>query len=163
METSARYLMENSVAQRLVTALKDSGISFVSYLPETRLSRMIPLLQKDSSFRVVPTTSESEAVSIAAGAALTGNQAAVYMEGIGVYVSAYSLFAVGERFGVPMLLLVSYASSCRSLRRRRWAPRRWRAIVAGARGRHRSLSSPGRTLCRRVLRNPERSVGAGEV
>ena len=72
---------------------------------------MIPLLQKDSSFRVVPTTSESEAVSIAAGAALTGNQAAVYMEGTGVYVSAYSLFAVGERFGVPMLLLVSYVGS----------------------------------------------------
>jgi len=103
--------MENSVAQRLVTALKDSGISFVSYLPETRLSRMIPLLQKDSWFRVVPTTSESEAVSIAAGAALSGNQAAVYMEGTGVYVSAYSLFAVGERFGVPMLLLVSYVGS----------------------------------------------------
>jgi len=102
--------MEDSLAQRLVTALKDSGISFVSYLPETRLSRMIPLLQKDSSFRVVPTTSESEAVSIAAGAALTGNQAPVYMEGTGVYVSAYSLFAVGERFGVPMLT----ATACKT-------------------------------------------------
>jgi sulfopyruvate decarboxylase subunit alpha len=97
--------MENTVAQQLVTALRNSGISFVSYLPETRLSQMIPLLQQDSAFRVVPTTSESEAVSIAAGAALTGNQAAVYMEGTGVYVSAYSLFTIGERFGIPMLLL----------------------------------------------------------
>ena len=103
--------MENNVAQRLVTALKSSGISFVSYLPETRLSQMIPLLQQDSAFRVVPTTSESEAVSIAAGAALTGNQSAVYMEGTGVYVSAYSLFTIGERFGIPMLLLVSYVGS----------------------------------------------------
>ena len=103
--------MENNVAQRLVTALRNSGISFVSYLPETRLSQMIPLLQQDSAFRVVPTTSESEAVSIAAGAALTGNQSAVYMEGTGVYVSAYSLFTIGERFGIPMLLLVSYVGS----------------------------------------------------
>lgn len=100
-----------NVAERFVRALKNSGITFVSYLPETRLSEIIPLLREDKWFKVVPTTSEAEAVSIAAGASLAGNQAAVYMEGTGVYVSAYSLFAVGERFGIPMLLLVSYVGS----------------------------------------------------
>jgi len=100
--------MKDNVAQRLVSALKESGIDFLTYLPETRLSEMIPLVRADSDFKVVPTTSEAEAVSIAAGAALSGHQAAVYMEGTGVYVSAYSLISVGERFGVPMLLLVSY-------------------------------------------------------
>jgi sulfopyruvate decarboxylase subunit alpha len=103
--------MKDSIAKRLVGALKQSGIDFFTYLPETRLSEMIPLVHADGSFKVVPTTSEAEAVSIAAGGALSGHQAAVYMEGTGVYVSAYSLASVGERFGVPMLLLVSYVGS----------------------------------------------------
>jgi len=33
------------------------------------------------------------------------------MEGTGVFVSAYNLLTVGERFGVPMLLLVSCIGS----------------------------------------------------
>lgn len=103
--------MKDNVAQRLVSALKESGIDFIAYLPETRLSRIVPIVRSDSHFKVVPTTSEAEAVSIAAGAALSGHRAAVYMEGTGVYVSAYSLVSVGERFGVPMLLLVSYVGS----------------------------------------------------
>lgn len=103
--------MKNEVAEAFVTSLKNSGINFVSYLPETRLSEILPLLRQDGTFKVVPTTSEAEAVSIAAGASLAGYQPAVYMEGTGVYVSAYSLLTVGERFGVPMLLLVSYVGS----------------------------------------------------
>jgi sulfopyruvate decarboxylase subunit alpha len=103
--------MKHTIAQGLVKALRESGIDFIAYLPETRMSEMIPLVRADSAFKVVPTTSEAEAVSIAAGAALSGHQAAVYMEGTGVYVSAYSLISVGERFGVPMLLLVSYVGS----------------------------------------------------
>jgi sulfopyruvate decarboxylase subunit alpha len=103
--------MKDNIAQRLVKALKESGIDFFTYLPETRLSEMLPLVRSDGGFKVVPTTSEAEAVSIAAGGALCGHNAAVYMEGTGVYVSAYSLASVGERFGVPMLLLVSYVGS----------------------------------------------------
>lgn len=103
--------MKHEAAEAFVGALKNAGIDFVSYLPETRLSEILPLLRRDGAFKVVPTTSEAEAVSIAAGAALAGRQPAVYMEGTGVYVSAYSLLTVGERFGVPMLLLVSYVGS----------------------------------------------------
>jgi hypothetical protein len=33
------------------------------------------------------------------------------MEGTGVFVSTYNLLTVAERFGVPMLLLVSYVGS----------------------------------------------------
>ncbi|HEY1269064.1 MAG TPA: thiamine pyrophosphate-binding protein [Candidatus Binatia bacterium] len=103
--------MKDKAAEAFVGALKNAVIDFVSYLPETRLSGILPLLRRDSTFKVVPTTSEAEAVSIAAGAALAGRRPAVYMEGTGVYVSAYSLLTVGERFGVPMLLLVSYIGS----------------------------------------------------
>jgi sulfopyruvate decarboxylase TPP-binding subunit len=94
-----------------VDGLRAAGIDFVTYLPETRLSEIIPLLQADPSFRMVPVGSEAEGVSIAAGAALGGKVVASYMEGTGVYVSCYNILTVGVRYGVPMLLLVAYVGS----------------------------------------------------
>lgn len=103
--------MKAEDAKKLVDALREAGIDFVAYLPETRMSEMLPVLQSDAAFTLVPVASEAEAIGIAAGAALGGKQAAVYMEGTGVFVSAYNLLTVGERYGVPMLLLVSYIGS----------------------------------------------------
>ena len=42
---------------------------------------------------------------------LGGKIVASYMEGTGVYVSCYNILYVGVRYGVPMLLLVSYVGS----------------------------------------------------
>jgi sulfopyruvate decarboxylase subunit alpha len=103
--------MEENLAQNLVHALRAAGINFITYLPETRLSQIIPLLQNDGHFRLAPVGSEAEGVSIAAGAALGGKVVASYMEGTGVYVSCYNILTVGVRYGVPMLLLVSYVGS----------------------------------------------------
>ena len=57
--------METELAKRIVGGLKEAGISFVSYLPETRLSEIVPVLREDPSFMVVPVANEAEAVSIA--------------------------------------------------------------------------------------------------
>ena len=103
--------MDNSLAEGLVGALRGAGVNFVTYLPETRLSQILPLMQADDSFQLVPVGSEAEGVSIAAGAALGGKNVASYMEGTGVYVSCYNILTVGVRYGIPMLLLVSYVGS----------------------------------------------------
>jgi len=103
--------MEPELARRIVDSLRDAGIGFISYLPETRLSQILPLVREDPSFMVVPVANESEAVSIAAGASLGGRPAAVYMEGSGVYVSSYNLLVIGKRLGVPMLLIVAHYGS----------------------------------------------------
>jgi sulfopyruvate decarboxylase TPP-binding subunit len=103
--------MEAELAARIVGGLKEGGISFVSYLPETRLSEIVPLFREDPSFMVVPVANESEAVSIAAGASLGGRPAAVYMEGSGVYIGSFNLLCLGKRLGVPMLLIVAYYGS----------------------------------------------------
>src|SRR5207244_13404313 len=83
--------MKDDLAQRLVQSLKDAGINFVTYLPETRLSQIIPIIRDDPDMELVPVASEAEAVTIAAGATLGGKQAAVYLENTGLYVSSYSL------------------------------------------------------------------------
>ena len=46
--------MDQNLAGDLVSALRAAGINFITYLPETRLSEIIPLLQGDSAFKMVP-------------------------------------------------------------------------------------------------------------
>ena len=69
--------MKDQLAKRLVQGLKAGGIDFITYLPETRLSQIIPILRDDPDVQLVPVASEAEAVTIAAGATLGGKQAAV--------------------------------------------------------------------------------------
>ncbi len=100
--------MKDELVRRLVRSLKDAGINFVTYLPETRLSQIVPLIRDDPDMELIPVANESEAITIAAGATLGGKQAAVYMENTGIYVSSYSLLTVGKQLGVPLLLIVGY-------------------------------------------------------
>jgi phosphonopyruvate decarboxylase len=99
--------MEQQLAEQLVKGLKEAGINFVTFLPETRLSQILPIIRDDPDMELIPVSSEAEAVTIAAGAVLGGKQAAVYMESTGVFVSAYSLLIAGRSLGVPLLLVVS--------------------------------------------------------
>jgi sulfopyruvate decarboxylase TPP-binding subunit len=100
--------MTAELAKKLVEGLKAAGIDFVTYLPETRLSQIVPLIRDDHDMELIAVSSEQEAVTIAAGATLAGRQAAVYMENTGIFVSSYSLLTVGKQLGVPMLLLIGY-------------------------------------------------------
>src|ERR1044071_31161 len=105
------FKLEAQLAERLVSSLKQAGIDLVTYLPETRLSQILPLLRADPAFTLVPVASESEAVTIGAGAALTGKQVAIYIECTGLYVSCYTLVSIARRYGVPLLLIVGYLGS----------------------------------------------------
>jgi sulfopyruvate decarboxylase TPP-binding subunit len=100
--------MKEELANRLVQGLKKAGINFVTYLPETRLSQIVPLIRNDPEMELVAVSSEQEAVTIAVGATLGGKQAAVYMENTGIYVSCYSLLVTGKQLGVPVLLVIGY-------------------------------------------------------
>ncbi len=100
--------MTDELAKRLVQSLKDAGVDFMTYLPETRLSQIIPLIRDDPGIELVAASSEQEAVTIAAGATLGGKQAAVYMENTGIYVASYSLLTVGKQLGVPILLIIGF-------------------------------------------------------
>src|SRR5712692_2460264 len=100
--------MEPELAKRIVGALREAGINFITYLPESRLSQILPLMRNDPFFQLVAVASEAEAVTIAAGAVLGGKLAACYIESTGVYVSCYSLVTVGKQLGVPIVLLVGF-------------------------------------------------------
>ena len=103
--------MEQELARGIVGGLRKAGVDVITYLPETRLSEILPLLRQDSSVKLIPVSSEAEAITIGAGAALGGKQVAVYMECTGLYVSCYSILSIAKRFGVPLLLLVAHLGS----------------------------------------------------
>jgi sulfopyruvate decarboxylase TPP-binding subunit len=100
--------METPLAAKIVAGLKDAGIDFMSYLPESRLSQILPLMRQEPSFMLAPAASETDVVSMAVGATLGGKQAACYMESTGIYVSCYQLVVVALHMKVPVLLLVSH-------------------------------------------------------
>jgi sulfopyruvate decarboxylase TPP-binding subunit len=100
--------MQTELATRIVGGLGEAGIDFMSYLPESRLSQILPLMRDDPRFQLAPTASEADAVSIAVGATLGGKQAACYMESTGIYVSSYQLVVVALHLRVPILLLVGH-------------------------------------------------------
>src|SRR3954447_20950786 len=100
--------MQTELAVRMVTGLGDAGIDFMSYLPESRLSQILPLMRKDQRFMLAPAASEADAVSVAAGATLAGKQSACYMESTGIFVAAYQLVVVALHLRVPVLLLVGH-------------------------------------------------------
>jgi sulfopyruvate decarboxylase TPP-binding subunit len=108
--------MHAELAQKLVDGLRQAGINFITYLPETRLSQILPIILEDKTFTTIAVSSEAEGFTIAAGASLGGKQAALYTEGTGIYVSCYNLLTVGKRFGVPLLLLVSNAGALEDTR-----------------------------------------------
>ncbi len=64
--------MKEELARKLVHSLKSAGIDFVSYLPETRLSQILPLIREEPAMELIPAASEQEAETIAAGATLGG-------------------------------------------------------------------------------------------
>lgn len=99
------------LVEKLVAELRNAGINFVTYLPETRLSGILPVLEADPFFQLVAVASEAEAVTIASGAALVGKVPACYMEGTGLFVCSYNLLTVSVRLGIPLLLLISYVGS----------------------------------------------------
>jgi sulfopyruvate decarboxylase TPP-binding subunit len=100
--------MQTELAAKIVSGMGEAGIDFMSYLPESRLSQILPLMRGDPRFQLAPAASEADAVSIAVGATLGGKQAACYMESTGIYVSCYQLVVVALHLRVPLLLLVAH-------------------------------------------------------
>jgi sulfopyruvate decarboxylase TPP-binding subunit len=100
--------MKEELAKKLVHSFKEAGINFVTFLPESRLSQILPLLRDDPDIDLVPVASEAEGVTIAVGATLGGKQAACYCENTGLYVSSYSLVVTAKQMGVPVLMIVGF-------------------------------------------------------
>lgn len=103
--------MTPELAEKTFAGLKAAEIDFVSFLPESRLPDILPLIDADPEMTMVRAAHEGTAVSLACGAALSGRRPAVYMEGTGFVAAMYNIESTAMQFGLPLLLLIAYVGS----------------------------------------------------
>ena len=90
----------------IFTAIKDSGIDVLGYVPDAGHTRVIELAQADPDIRDVVLTTEEEGVGLCAGAWLGGKRSILLMQssGVGNCVNAFSYQRIA-RF--PLVIVVT--------------------------------------------------------
>src|ERR1041384_3570255 len=82
MTTSGGYDM--AAAERFYRALREGGVDFAVYLPDSILDPLECLLEEDPEVQTVVCAREDEGIAIAQGAYLGGRLPVALMEGSGV-------------------------------------------------------------------------------
>ncbi len=90
----------------IFAALKAAGIRQVGYVPDAGHTRLIERVQADPEIRAVSLTSEEEGISLAAGAWLGGQRAALLMQSSGVG-NCINMLSLAKSCRFPMILLVT--------------------------------------------------------
>ncbi len=88
-------------------ALKSSGYSFFSFVPDALLKDIIEMIQADQRITSITATREEEAIGITTGACLGGKKAAVLMQNTGLGNSIAALASLAIPYEVPLLLVMS--------------------------------------------------------
>jgi len=101
---------EYEAARFIYQGLKDAGIQFLVYLPETVLYPVMELAEADPEMTAICCTREDEGVAIASGAIYGGHRAVMVMEGTGVGLSGEALGQMILR-RVPLLVISSHSET----------------------------------------------------
>jgi sulfopyruvate decarboxylase subunit alpha len=99
------YHLEN--ARAFYQALRDGGVNFAVYLPDSLLDPIERLLEDDPGVQTVVCAREDEGIAIAMGAYLGGRLPVALMEGSGLGLSGLIL-ARGLLMRTPVLLVASH-------------------------------------------------------
>src|SRR5437868_3344944 len=99
----------NSHAGEIIyQALKDAGITLVTYLPDSACYPIQELAEADPEMVAICCAREDEGVAVAGGAAFGGGRAALVVDGSGIGWSAYVL-AECLQYRLPMLILCRHS------------------------------------------------------
>ena len=90
----------------LIEALRARGYDFFTGVPCSLLKKPIAELEKSNEW--LAAVREDAAIGMAAGAALAGRKAAVFMQNSGLGVSLNALASLSNLYEIPALLVVSW-------------------------------------------------------
>src|SRR5579859_6969019 len=96
-----------TAAGELHKALREGGVDFAVYLPDSVLDEVEQLLEDDHEIQTVVCAREDEGIAIAQGAYLGGKTPVVLMEGSGLGLSGLVL-ARGLLQRTPVLLIAGH-------------------------------------------------------
>jgi thiamine pyrophosphate-dependent acetolactate synthase large subunit-like protein len=109
-ETPPPELGAGAEAARLMyRALREAGIDFVVYLPDSVLYPLQALAEHDPTLTAVCCTREDEGIAIASGAAYGGRWPAIIMEGTATGLSGLALAGLIVR-RTPLLIVASHTA-----------------------------------------------------
>jgi sulfopyruvate decarboxylase subunit alpha len=100
--------MKASAVEKVIKALKASGVSVACYLPDSLLKELYPALDRDNDIRTIRVTNEGEGAGICGGVWLSGKRAVLVMENSGLRASIEPLARMGMGAGIPVVMLMSY-------------------------------------------------------
>jgi sulfopyruvate decarboxylase subunit alpha len=87
--------------------IKDSGVRFLSALPETWLVYLLQLAEDDPEMQLVEVAKEEEAIGIAAGAFFAGKPNILLMQNHGFLASMNGLVSLAMLYRVPLVMLIA--------------------------------------------------------
>lgn len=98
-------------SRTIFSALKSSGVSLLSALPETWLVHLIRLAEEDPAVTLVRLAKEEEGVGISAGAHLAGVRSAMLMQNHGFLQSVNGIVSCAQLYRIPLVMLISHRGS----------------------------------------------------
>jgi sulfopyruvate decarboxylase subunit alpha len=112
--------MKNEAVAAIAEGLKEAGVNFVAYLPDSLSGPVFEAVRREPSFEVVPVSNESIGISACVGAWFGGKVPAVIMPTSGLLISALHLTSVCKLWGVPILLVIPYRGDVGDARPQFW-------------------------------------------
>ena len=100
--------MKREAVAAIIDGLKNAGVDFVAYLPDSLSAPLFEAVRKEPSFEVVPVSNESIGVSACVGAWFGGKVPAAVIPTCGLMASVLHLTTVCRLWGVPILLVIPY-------------------------------------------------------
>ncbi len=97
-----------SLEEAIVASLKQCGIRWVAWLPDSETRTMYNLITGDPELRLVGVCREDEAVGVCYGLLKGGATAAVMIQNTGLMNAVDAIRGIPIRMRQPMLLLVGY-------------------------------------------------------
>ena len=100
--------MKQEAVTAIIEGLKEAGVNFVAYLPDSLSGPVFEAVCREPSFEVVPVSNESIGISVCVGAWFGGKSPAAMISTSGLLLSALHLTSVCRLMGVPILLVIPY-------------------------------------------------------
>jgi sulfopyruvate decarboxylase alpha subunit len=94
-------------ARTILDSLRAENVSYLVFLPDTVMGRLLALAEQDPFFQLVGVHREEEAVGILAGLFMGGKRGAMLVQSSGLGNSLNALGSLAMAYRIPFPLLVS--------------------------------------------------------
>jgi sulfopyruvate decarboxylase TPP-binding subunit len=106
MAPSQPPMAQPIAASMLLDALHEAGVTDVVAVPDTHQRSLIELLQESADIRFIQTTTEDEAIALAAGLIIGGRRPIVQIQHAGLFACVNNMRGVAMDGEFPLVFLI---------------------------------------------------------